>query len=277
MENADALGKSFQTYGNGVTPNACQDALRRRTQQEVWDVLIGFDHAGPELACYTPEGMDYLRRVTLNLRDEVSRRNAAGGWDGRPMLNHIHVGEGFTIYYADDPIDTQNMTFSSVFGSLPGYPPASNYLSNPTAASHNIDLVLSTIEDIVSQYPDVYGSVVFRLGHVTHMSNATAKQMAELVAKYPGLIEADINIDSNLVTHAYVAPDSANISDYLSVLLSDRKTNFVVNDFPSSVAPDPHDVTRVGLVYGNFMALKYLLQAGSAKHFLLFSFRSPIF
>lgn len=228
----------------------------------MWDVLIGFDYAGPELACYTPEGMTYLHRVSLNLRDEVKRRTAEGQWNGRPMLNHIHVGEGFTIYYAKDPIDTQNMTFGNVFGTLPGYPPASNYLSNPDAASRNIDLILTTIEEIVATDDDVYGSVVFRLGHVTHISDKTASQMANLVAKYPGLIEADVNIDSNLVTHAYVAPDSANISEYVSHLLSDRKSNFLLNDFPSAVAPDPHDVMRVGSVYGNFTVLKYLLQSG---------------
>ena len=45
-------------------PNSCQDALSSTSQVNVWDILVGVDHAGPELSCVTEKGMSYFENVT---------------------------------------------------------------------------------------------------------------------------------------------------------------------------------------------------------------------
>ena len=162
-----------------------------------------------------------------------------------------------------NPIQTDNMTFSSVFGQLPGYlEPTPNIITNPEAASENVAAVVSTIADMMERNPEIAKFVIFRLGHVTHITQKTAEALSGLAALYPNLVEVDINLDSNLITHAYTIPSDYNINAELATLLSDESSNFRANDLSSLLIPDPTDVAQVGLVYGNFTALKYLLEAG---------------
>ena len=57
------------------------------------------------------------------------------------------------------------------------------------------------------------------------MDQQTAGLLADIHKRYPGLVEADINLDSNLITHAYEIV-GVDVNEALQVTLANRETNF---------------------------------------------------
>src|SRR5690606_35162402 len=72
----------------------------------------------------------------------------------------------------------------------------------------NIDYILSAIADLKTEYPDIDRYIIFRIGHLTHITNKQAK-----FAKQLG-IRADANLSSNVSTQAWTV-DQAIIEKYL--------------------------------------------------------------
>ena len=57
------------------------------------------------------------------------------------------------------------------------------------------------------------------------MDAQTADLLADIHKRYPGLVEADINMDSNLITHAYEIV-GVDVNAALQETLANRTTNF---------------------------------------------------
>jgi len=176
----------------------------------------------------------------------VSKYRRSQGWNGR-MVVHTHCGEGFAIYYNTTPASN---TFENVFGSFPVYSTPPNARTNPYAPRENIKLVVEAIQEVKNNISDIDCYIIFRLGHVTHIDPETAFLMGSLG------IEADVNLDSNLVTGAL--PISIDITDLLANVLSDPIENFKLNNFTAVLIPDPTDVTRVSDVFKNSSLLTLL-------------------
>eukprot|EP01126_Amoeba_proteus_P049058 TRINITY_DN5713_c0_g1_i1.p1 TRINITY_DN5713_c0_g1~~TRINITY_DN5713_c0_g1_i1.p1 ORF type:complete len:443 (+),score=35.90 TRINITY_DN5713_c0_g1_i1:860-2188(+) len=155
------------------------------TNKTFWDLVVGMDFAGPEVTCFTPYGMDIFYNITMMMY-EVTKIRRDLGWPGEMVL-HSHCGEGFAVYYANPPSDPTN--FISVFGKFPLYHNPPNARTNPRAAMDNSAIMTRTIQRLKNDVDDIDCYLIFRLGHVTHVDDATAKLMASLN------IEADINLD----------------------------------------------------------------------------------
>lgn len=240
--------------------NPCAEKLEKEDEQAIWDILVGVDLAGPEVSCYNSAGMDFVKYVALGLMNESKRRyQKSNGLYDKPLLFHIHVGEGFSIYYGQRPIVRANATFESVFGAIPGDHRHSNVITNPAVARNNIDVLLDAVAHLVTQHPELPRYVVFRFGHVTHLTIETATKLRDLAHLYPGFLEADVNIESNLATGAFPIAPSLDVDTMLKPYLESRRLNFKLNDLSRILVPDPTNVTRVGAVFGNFTALKYLV------------------
>lgn len=252
------------TLSTSGTLTPCEEAIsdaQRDEQQKIWDVVVGIDIAGPESICYTEAGMEYLKELTRQLKVEYQRRQGISSSYRNRLLNHIHVGEGFGIYYGKQRLAATGLSIETAFGSLPFDPNEPNQINNPTEAGNNIETVVAAIQDLIEEDPELPRSVIIRLGHITHLRKHTADDLKKINDQHPGFIEADINIDSNLITGAYSLPKDLNLEDVYD-LLSDPLTNLQVNDLNHLLVPDPTDCDRVGEVFGEFNALKYLLEAG---------------
>ncbi|MGH8225097.1 MAG: hypothetical protein ACRER1_02945 [Gammaproteobacteria bacterium] len=230
--------------GKRIVPDASLD--------EFFATVAGIDTAGPEITCFSRDGMDYYRNLVAAVYRAAKARRAMG-WNGK-LLVHTHVGEGFTTYYAKQP-PAEPWTFDNVFAELPVL--AGNDITNAQAPQDNISMLLAAIAEVEADYPDIADYVVFRLGHVTH---ATAEQAQTMANEQ---VEADVNLDSNLATGAWSfaqMPDQAAIVSRVEAAAADPNTNFALNDLPGLLIPDPDSATEVAGVLGN-VSLKYLLMA----------------
>lgn len=242
-------------------------------REAYFDTVTGIDTAGPELTCFTSEGMkNYRDLVTAVYHASVARRRL--GWSGK-LLVRTHVGEGMSVYYARNPPRQSDWTFATLFGVMPALD--GNIVRSATAARRNIDMLLDAIAAFESAHEgdadrwDRY--IVFRLGHVTAATPAQAERMASLH------VEADVNLDSNIATGAYTLSDmqfcgrDLAVQDVVDPRLSGLAggtaehrwaaiaRNFQLNDLPYALIPDPGNESAVGCALGKH-ALKYLLRAG---------------
>lgn len=119
-------------------------------------------------------------------------------------------------------------------------------------------MLLDAVEQARQNHPDLDDFVVIRLGHVTHATEVQARRMAELG------VEADINLDSNIVTGSWPlnsAPGAVEFVPLLEQTAADPKRNFELNDLSGFLMPDPGDTAAVAAVFGTH-PLRLLLMAG---------------
>ena len=151
----------------------------------------GFDIAGPERTWYTPEGGRQLERI-LRMTFEVAREQR------RPLVAHIHVGEGYPAFADTAPATARHSPSLNILYDKQTRLPA-HYL----CAENNVEQTLRAVlrlraalsrEEGGRALTDFDRYVHVRLGHVTHASVLQAHQMAN------ANIWADVNLTSNLAT-----------------------------------------------------------------------------
>src|SRR5699024_10082613 len=103
-----------------------------------YDALAGIDTAAPEMTCFSDTGMAYYQRLVDAVYQAAKVRREAG-WEGK-LLVHTHVGEGFSVYYAQQP-PLQPWSFESVFAEVPAL--AGNVIANSEVAHDNISMLLA--------------------------------------------------------------------------------------------------------------------------------------
>jgi hypothetical protein len=160
------------------------------------NTVIGIDTAGPEITCFTKEGMERFKELAKAVYRAALDRRGKMGWHGK-LLVHTHVGEGGAVYQ----ITKLPHPPGDLFKSFPAL--LFNKNKNPVYVDEgrrNIDLLIGAVESLKFEIPEIQDYVVFRFGHVTQAQEKQAQDMKRLH------IEADINLDSNLATSAYYVP-----------------------------------------------------------------------
>ncbi len=179
------------------------DRLRSAIRHEV-RYATGFDIASPERTWYTPDGGRQLERI-LRMTFEVAREQR------RPLVAHIHVGEGYPAF-ADTSKATLEPTAkrSSQSGLRILYDTRTKLPAHYLCTENNVEQTLRAVlrlrealsrEEGGRALSDFDRYVRVRFGHVTHASVVQAQQMAE------ANIWADVNLTSNLATGALSFPE----------------------------------------------------------------------
>jgi hypothetical protein len=185
------------TIQNALLGNddAGKSLLNANERTAFLNTVIGIDTAGPEITCFTKEGMERFKEWARAVYKAALERRKLG-WHGK-LLVHTHVGEGGTIYQ----ITALPKPPGDLFKSFPVV--LFNKNKNPVYVDEgrrNIDLLIEAVRNLQSDIPGIQDYVVFRFGHVTQAQEKEAQDMKSLH------IEADINLDSNLATGAYYVP-----------------------------------------------------------------------
>jgi hypothetical protein len=254
------LGRDF--YGTKI--------IQKEEEGAFLDGVIGIDTAGPEFTCFTSTrdgngvGMENFKRLARAVYS-ASRERRRGGWHGK-LLIHTHVGEGAIAYAIDRPKQTASQKrnkphasqfkktklaaeeASAIFQKLPdiGKDPDTSKQVREFQARKNIEILIQAVRELRSEITDVDDYVVFRFGHVTHATLQNARDMKDLK------IEADINLESNIATRAYLTP--ANI---LPTRKLSEDEQFEYNDLAAKAFAQ---VDPAILLSGH--SLKFMLEAG---------------
>jgi hypothetical protein len=227
----------LEGYAKGLLDNSTSGISDRN---RYWDLVIGMDFASPETTCFGGVGLQFFEDLVRTLYDTCKERREEG-WEGRLVL-HVHCGEGFAIYYTD-PTPPADASFEDVFGSFPEYSKPPNARTNNEAPKENSRSMVERIREIKEDITDLDCYVIIRLGHVAHISPEIATLMSDLG------VEADVNLDSNLITGSLVIDE--DINTLLADQLADPVANYDLNNLTAVLIPDPTDVEKVGSIFNN--------------------------
>lgn len=171
--------------------------------------VVGVDVAGPEYTCFTPTGMNEFKNLAMATFKAAKEKKIGS----KMLVVRAHVGEGVPIEDAL-PIATAKASARKesceAVLKFPEYKKvgATAQLVHQVEARKNIDFIIQAIKELRSKFPEITKYVIFRLGHLTHVTSAQAKTLRQLG------VTADINLSSNISTQAFTV-DRAVIEKYL--------------------------------------------------------------
>lgn len=159
---------------------------------------VGVDVAGPEYTCFTKAGMNEFKKLANATLQASKVRNRLG--KKGVLVVRAHVGEGVPIEDAE-PIITakasERKESCKATQNFPSYKKnAQGQYVHEVEVRKNISRLIDTIKELKASNPDINKFVVFRLGHVAHLTNDQARAMKILG------ITADVNLSSNIATNA---------------------------------------------------------------------------
>lgn len=158
--------------------------VMQRLEQVTPEHLGGFDVAAPEIGVYAPQVADGLRAM-------ITATGAMAERLGRPLVAHVHAGEGFA------PPKAGRAAVEALVGrgDVAAEPAPDQVVRQArTRSGENVGRVIQALRG----WPGRPGGDVLRvrLGHVTNASGGDVEAMARLG------IAADVNLTSNLATGA---------------------------------------------------------------------------
>lgn len=215
LELGKISDKATLTYDNGQCSSiAMPETLNANPITDLYDTLIkfedvvGVDVAGPENTCFATEGMRDFKELAQTTYLAAKKRQEIGQ-KSKKLVVRVHVGEGSPIL--ETPFSEEKNTACEETKKFPevkrtGSP--ENLYVHQKESRKNIDFILRTISELKAKYPDIDKFVLFRLGHLTHLTNEQGK-----LAKNLG-VWADANLSSNISTQAWTV-DKKIIDTYL--------------------------------------------------------------
>lgn len=170
--------------------------------------IVGVDVAGAESTCFTDEGMNVFKNLAKTVYYAAKERHRRDNVDNK-LLVRVHVGEGapvleMPLYEERDQACQAIENFPVVKTALDtsGYRDRTNRPIHRIEATKNIDYLLNAIEELKEQFLDIDKFIIFRLGHLTHLTKELAQK-----AKQIG-VHADVNLSSNISTSASTIDNS---------------------------------------------------------------------
>lgn len=193
---------SYASFANGqcsVLPLA--DALKTDLNNGFYNVLlnsddvVGVDVAGPETTCFSKDGMKKFKELAEVTYQAAVAKQHKRNHKGK-LVVRAHVGEGAPIsnqqYFSNEQTACnaiQNFQhIKQVFDADRLIP------VHHVEAQKNIAQVLAAIAELQKIHPDINDYVVFRLAHLTHITEPLAKRAKQLG------VTADVNLSSNVAT-----------------------------------------------------------------------------
>ncbi len=190
------------------------------TNKDIYNVLVkfadvvGIDVAGPEYTCFAPRGMEEFKKLAGATYQAAMVRQKDPSTAGK-LVVRVHVGEGSPVEDAERIITLSDDARKESCEKAKEFPKIKQvHDRNEMIYIHqlesrkNIDYILQVIDELKKQYKDIDQYVIFRLGHLTHITKEQAKRAKELG------ITADVNLSSNVSTQAWTV-DPAIINKYL--------------------------------------------------------------
>lgn len=172
-----------------------------------YEDAVGVDVAGPEYTCFTNEGMkDFKELVDATYKASQVRRQNNGKFN--KLIVRIHVGEGAPLVDTKYVRDQAGACEEAKKFPVILKDPETGLYKHQVEARRNIGVLITAIRDLIRKYPDINEYVVFRLGHVTHLTKELASRMKSFN------ITADVNLSSNIATQAWTV-DKEIIDEYL--------------------------------------------------------------
>jgi hypothetical protein len=235
-------------YSDGqctISPIAAKD----QSKSDLYNVLlknndvVGIEIGGPETSCITSTGAVKFMKLAETAYFAAKDRQ---GED--KLVVHAHVGEGV-------PVTTQRVARNDVeaCNAAENFPPVVHVFDrnqevpvHVIEAQKNIAYILTAIQELKKLYDDLDDHVVFRLTHLTHLTDSLAKQ-----AKALG-VSADVSLSSNVASGA-LAIDSKILDKYIT-----QK-----NETAESASPLLATLTKNGATVGEIFenhGLKWLLK-----------------
>ena len=176
--------------------------------------VVGMDVAGPEYTCFAKEGMAEFKKLAAATY-RASKDRAKKYPNHKKLVVRAHVGEGAPIEDGEsiktlsDEVRAESCEAMKVFPKIKQINNREGMMYvHQYEARKNIGYILNAISDLKKQHRDLDDFVVFRLGHLTHISKSQAE-----FAKTLG-ISADVNLSSNIATQAWTV-DQSIIDKYL--------------------------------------------------------------
>lgn len=176
--------------------------------------VVGVDVAGPEFTCFAPKGMEDFKVLARATYRAAKLRQLKHNSHAKLVIR-VHVGEGSPVEDAEPIATLSDDARKESCEAIKNFPKMKKihdrsewvYIHQHESRK-NIDYILGAIEELKKQYKDIDQVVIFRLGHLTHITNAQAKKAKELG------VTADVNLSSNVATQAWTV-DPAIINKYL--------------------------------------------------------------
>lgn len=219
-ENSPSTTLSYATGQCQEYPVQIPEDPNADQNEGVYNVLVkypdvvGVDVAGPEFTCFAPRGMeDFKALAGATYRASKVRQNS--NFNRGKLIVRVHVGEGSPVEDAEAIATLSDDARKESCEAMKNFPKIKQvHDRNEWVYIHqhesrkNIDYILGAISDLKKQYKDIDQYVIFRLGHLTHITNAQAKKTKELG------VTADVNLSSNVATQAWTV-DPAIVNKYL--------------------------------------------------------------
>lgn len=169
--------------------------------------VIGIDIAGPEITCFASEGMRVFKELaTATYFASMTRRQNNNKL--KKLVVRAHVGEGSPLLKT--PFTEEQQAACDEIKKFPQLMKDldQNLYIHQKEARTNISIILRAIADLKEKYSDIDDYIIFRLGHLTHLTNEQGQLMKSLN------ITADANLSSNISTQAWTQNPSI-IDKYL--------------------------------------------------------------
>ena len=165
--------------------------------------LVGVDVAGPEYTCFVDAGMNEFKKLASTAyRAAVERRK--NNKDIGKLIVRVHVGEGAPLEDAQPIITLKAEERKKSCEAIKQFPVIKSFYDRKKnifihryEAQKNIDYVIQAITELKEQNTDIDNHIIFRLGHLTHVTDSQAKLMKSLG------ISADVNLSSNISSQAW--------------------------------------------------------------------------
>lgn len=176
--------------------------------------VVGVDVAGPEFTCFAPKGMEDFKKLA-GATYRAAKARQLRNKNNDKLVVRVHVGEGSPVEDAEPIATLSDDARKNSCEEIKKYPKIKQIHDRTEyvyihqyESRKNIDYILKTIGELKKLYSDIDSYVIFRLGHLTHITFAQAKKAKELG------ITADVNLSSNVATQAWTV-DPAIINKYL--------------------------------------------------------------
>jgi len=166
-------------------------------------LVRGVDILAPERNCIGDHGLENLNQLATELFG-IARSN------GRRMVLHIHIGEGYPIFPTNQLERLRSEAYAQCDLNLTLPVPMVSSAGVPLHygnARENVRRVLGAVEDFRRSAPaDLDDWLKIRFGHVTHLDANLAKRIAA------ANVDVDVDLTSNLVTGALTTALPGNTS-----------------------------------------------------------------
>lgn len=165
--------------------------------------VVGVDVAGPEHTCFVDYGMNEFKKLAkTTYRASVERRK--NNKEAGKLIVRAHVGEGAPLEDATPIVTLKADERKKSCEAIKHFPVIKRFYDRKQnifihryEAQKNIDYMIQAISELKTENPDIDNHIVFRLGHLTHVTDAQAKLMKSLG------INADVNLSSNIASQAW--------------------------------------------------------------------------